>query len=123
MSLEQKINTVQAIALQSLVGKVDALNPIMEGSVMFNPASGDNNIFTNNIQSQFNQDVIINKNLTVSGTTFFKYKQVVLDVGAMLSNVNIFGDVVIKNGSLIDEEGTAYFDSISLNSNLTVKKW
>ena len=42
MSLEQKINTIQALALQSLTGKVDSLNPIMEGSVIFNPASGDN---------------------------------------------------------------------------------
>ena len=102
MSLEQKLNSVQAIALQSLVGKVDALNPIMEGSVVFNPASGDNNIFTNNLQSQFNEHVFINKNLTVSGTTFLKSKQIVNDVGTMLSNLNIFGDVVIKNGSLID---------------------
>jgi hypothetical protein len=77
MSLEQKINTIQALALQSLTGKVDSLNPIMEGSVTFNPASGDNNIFTNNIQSQFNQNVFINRNLTVSGTTFLKSKQVV----------------------------------------------
>ena len=93
----------------------------MEGSVTFNPDSGDNNIFINNIQSQFNENVIINRNLTVSGTTFLKSKQVVYDVGTMLSNVNICCDVVIKNGSLIDQEGTAYFDSISVASNLTAK--
>ena len=121
MSLEEKVNSIRALALQSLTGKVDALNPIMEGSVTFNPASGDNNIFTNNIQSEFNQNVIINRNLTVSGTTFLKSKQVVYDVGTMLSNLNIYGDVVIKNGSLIDQEGTAYFDSISVASNLTAK--
>jgi len=121
MSLEQKINTIQALALQSLTGKVDSLNPIMEGSVTFNPASGDNNIFTNNIQSQFNQNVFINRNLTVSGTTFLKSKQVVMDVGTMLSNLNVFGDVVIKNGSLIDQEGTAYFDNISVATNLIAK--
>jgi bifunctional N-acetylglucosamine-1-phosphate-uridyltransferase/glucosamine-1-phosphate-acetyltransferase GlmU-like protein len=121
MSLEQKVNSIQALALQSLTGKADSLNPVMEGSVVFNPASGDNNVFTNNIQSQFNQDVFINRNLTVSGTTFLKSKQVVHDVGTMLSNLNVFGDVVIKNGSLIDQEGTAYFDSISVSSNLTAK--
>ena len=121
MSLEQKINTIQALALQSLTGKVDSLNPIMEGSVVFNPASGDNNIFTNNIQSQFNQNVFIHRNLTVSGTTFLKSKQVVYDVGTMLSNLNVFGDVVIKNGSLIDQEGTAYFDNISVATNLIAR--
>ena len=46
MSLEQRVNSIQALALQSLTGKVDALNPTMEGSVTFNAASGDNNIFT-----------------------------------------------------------------------------
>jgi hypothetical protein len=39
----------------------------------------------------------------------------------MLSNLNVFGDVVIKNGSLIDQEGTAYFDSISVATNLTAR--
>ena len=102
-------------------GKADSLNLVMEGSVVLNPASGDNIFFTNNIQSQFNQDVFINRNLTVSGTTFLKSKQVVYDVGTMLSNLNIFGDVVIKNGSMIDQEGTDFFDSISLSSNLTAK--
>ena len=121
MSLEQKIYTIQALALQSLTGKVDAVNPIMEGSVVFNPASGDNNTFTNNIQSQFNQNVFINRNLTVSSTTFLKSKQVVYDVGTMLSNLNVFGDVVIKNGSLIDQEGTAYFDNISVATNLIAR--
>ena len=90
MSLEQKLNTIQALGLQSLTGKVDSLNPSMEGSVTFNPAGGDNNIFINNIQSQFNENVIINRNLTVSGTTFLKSKQVVYDAGTMLSNLNIF---------------------------------
>ena len=79
MSLEQRVNIIQALALQSLTGKVDSLNPIMEGSVVFNPASGDNNIFINNIQSRFNQNVFINRNLTVSGTAFLKSKQVVYD--------------------------------------------
>ena len=66
MCLEQQVNSIQALALQSLTGKADSLNPVMEGSVVFNPASGDNNVFTNNIQSQFNQDVFINRNLSVS---------------------------------------------------------
>ena len=59
MSLEQKVNSIQALALQSLTGKADSLNPVMEGSVVLNPASGDDNLFTNNIQSQFNQDVLL----------------------------------------------------------------
>ena len=39
----------------------------------------------------------------------------------MLSNLNIYGDVVTKNGSLIDQEGTAYFDSTSVATNLVAK--
>ena len=75
MSLEQNVNNIQALALQSPTGKADSLNPVMEGSVVFSPASGDNNVFTNNIQSQFNQDVFINRNSPVSGATFLKSKQ------------------------------------------------
>ena len=45
MSLAQRVNSIQALALQTLTGKVDSLNPIMNGSVTFNPDSGDNNLF------------------------------------------------------------------------------
>jgi len=34
--------------------------------------------------------------LTVSGTKCLKSKQVVLDVGTMLSNLHVYGDVVIR---------------------------
>ena len=95
MSLEQQVNSIQALALQSLTEKADTLNPVMEGSVIFNPTSGDNNSFTNNLQSEFNRNVIINRNLTVFGTTFLNSQQVGFDVGTMLSNLNVYGDVVI----------------------------
>ena len=105
-SINDRINTIQALALQAATEKADRVRPVFQRGVSFNTLSGADNVFTNNLQSQFNQDVVINRNLTVSGTTFLKSKQVVYDVGTMLSNSNIYGDVVFKNGSLIDQEGT-----------------
>jgi hypothetical protein len=87
-SINDRINTIQALALQASNGE-----RLIGSDLCFREAFlsilylVEDNVFTNNLQSQFNQDVVINRNLIVSGTTFLKSKQVVYDVGTMLSNL------------------------------------
>ena len=69
-SVNDRINTIQALALQAATEKADRVRPVFQGGVSFNTLSGGDNVCTSNLQSQFNQDVVINRNLTVSGTAF-----------------------------------------------------
>ena len=104
-SLESKINSATALALDAIINKAGINTPSFVGSATFNPiVNSINDSLTCNMNANFVRDVNIGSNIFVSGNANFS------------KDVNLGGNIYITGKAYFNSGITVYSFATSLTS-------